>query len=79
MAMGRDSHMFKNDTDSKDNMIDLSGHNYDSHRSELILAGGEHQSIFNNSSTSSTLNLGPHHLNKAELPYIDAIRCIEKI
>ncbi len=51
---------FKLDSDSKDNIIDTSGH-YDSHRSELNpmnSATNDHHFMFNNSSTSSTLGLG---------------------
>lgn len=75
----RDSVVFRGaDSESKDHIIiDTSGQ-YESHRSnELQTATAEANYLFNNSSTSSSLGLAM--INKNELPYIDAIKCFEKM
>ena len=71
------------DSESKDNIIDISN-NFDSHRSageyghgNYASAGGHNDNVFNNSSTISSIGLGCGIYK--DLPYIEAIRCIEKI
>jgi len=62
-SSNRDGNPFKNEQESKDQILETSGH-YDSHRSDLINnmigstpVGGVEHIIFNNSSTSSSLGL----------------------
>jgi hypothetical protein len=77
--LNRESIPFKLDSESKDHILETSGH-YDSHRSEINpinSAVGENHYLFNNSSTSSSLGLA--QINKMDLPYVEAIKCIEKI